>query len=267
MSSDLAAPIITLTTDFGTSDHYAGAMKGVLLSRCPNATLVDISHEIQAFSIYSGAYAIDQAAPFFPSGTVHLVVIDPGVGTARRAIVAQAAGQTFVAPDNGVLSLMLSRHAEYNLRYITNPALWLDSPSRTFHGRDIFAPVAASLAARPAAFEQVGPVCESAEVLPDLEPQPVSSGLWSGRVLSVDHFGNIITNFTPGRIRADKYEIQAGGHAITEFHRTFGEAAPGTCFAYLGSSGYLELGINRESAASFLKIRPGDSITLHEIPY
>jgi S-adenosyl-L-methionine hydrolase (adenosine-forming) len=266
MSFDLPRPIITLTTDFGASDHYVGTMKGVLLSRCPNATLVDISHKIPPFSLYSGAYMVDQAAPYFPPGTIHLVVVDPGVGTERKAIVAQTAGQTFVAPDNGVLSLVLARNAAYHVRYLTNASLYPNSPSATFHGRDIFAPVAASLAACSAAFEEVGPICESPIMLANLKPHLVSPGVWSGLVLSIDHFGNVITNFKPLRKLSHRYEVRTGHNTVTRFHQTFGEAAAGVCFAYAGSSGYLELGMNQESAANYLKIGPGDAITLREIP-
>src|SRR5581483_10205191 len=131
-----AAPIVTFTTDFGLADHYAGTMKGVLLSRCPEARLVDISHEIPPFSIHAGAYAIDQAAPYFPPRTVHVVVIDPGVGTARRAVLLEALGQYFIAPDNGVLSMIAARDKNWRAFEIANPALWASSPSSTFHGRD-----------------------------------------------------------------------------------------------------------------------------------
>src|ERR1700761_6608992 len=121
MSASRVPPIVTLTTDFGLADHYVGTMKGVILSRCPEAQLVDISHEIPPFSIYSAAYTIDQAAPNFPAGTVHLIVVDPGVGTARRGLCAEALGQVFVAPDNGVLSLIAARDANLRARELTNP--------------------------------------------------------------------------------------------------------------------------------------------------
>src|SRR5579884_915728 len=146
----LASPIIALLTDFGPKDHYVGTMKGVISTIAPEARLIDITHQIPPFSIHEGAYALAQSAPFFPAGTVHLVVVDPGVGTERRAILAEVNHQLFVAPDNGVLSLVLPGAGEHKIRELTNRALWRSSPSSTFHGRDIFSPVAAALAARKA---------------------------------------------------------------------------------------------------------------------
>src|SRR6476469_5428090 len=142
----MTRPIITLTTDFGLQDHYAGTMKGVILSRCPQAQIVDITHAVPPFSLYAGAYAVDQAAPFFPPGAIHVVVVDPGVGTDRKPLLVEFREQFFVAPDNGVLSLLLTRNGGGTVREITNRELWLPRPSNTFHGRDVFAPVAAALA-------------------------------------------------------------------------------------------------------------------------
>ena len=258
-------PVITLTTDFGTADHYVGTMKGVLLTRCPEAALVDISHELPPFSIYAAAYAIDQAAPYFPPGTVHLIVVDPGVGTARRPIVARACGQMFVAPDNGVLSMIRERDPGMVVREITNSKLWLDAPSSTFHGRDIFAPVAGALAAGKASPEDVGPVLESIELLNGISAEQVSEGEWFGRVLSVDRFGNVITNFRSAGLAAlpdSEFEVRAGSGSVTRFHATFGEAPENLCFAYFGSSGYVELGMNQKNAADVLRVVPGDAISL-----
>ena len=258
--------VITLTTDFGLSDHYVGTMKGVLLSRCPDASIVDISHEISPFSIYAGAYAVSQAAPYFPSGSVHLVVVDPGVGTARRGIVAEAIGQIFVAPDNGVLSLILNRDPQAQVVEITNAKLWLDSPSSTFHGRDIFAPVAAALASGTASLDDVGPPAGPVKILPDFLPIQVSQGVWSGKVLSIDHFGNVITNFEAAQFEGFRFQVTANGHPIAEFHKTFGQAPAKVCFMYFGSSGYVELGMNQMSAVEYLEIGPGDPLTLRQIP-
>ena len=266
MTPEPRRPVITLTTDFGTSDHYAGTLKGVLLSRCPDAVLVDISHEIPPFSIYAGAYALDQAARYFPPGTVHLVVVDPGVGTSRRAIAAEASGQTFVAPDNGVLSLILHRSPAARVHEITNPKLWFDRPSNTFHGRDIFAPVAAALAARTSTLDDVGPACDSFERLPDLLPRSVSDGVLAGRVFSVDRFGNVITNFATAQMLPGEFTIEAGSQNVCEIRRTFGEAVDDVCFAYCGSSGYVELGMNQKSAAEYLGIAPGDPVNLRRLP-
>ena len=255
------APIVTLTTDFGLSDHYVGTMKGVILSRCPKATIIDITHDLPAFSILAGAYAISQASSFFPPETVHVIVVDPGVGTERKAILAQAGDQFFVAPDNGLLTLILDRNKDAVVREITNRALWLPSPSETFHGRDLFSPVAAYLASRYVEAEDVGPVLDHPQRFRDLSPRQTRPGIWEGVVLSTDHFGNLITNFLPHMLGSN-FVVDVNRHKITKLHRTFGEATPGILFVYHGSSGYVEVGINQESAAKALGIAPGDRITL-----
>ncbi len=265
MKPNRAHPIITLTTDFGLADHYVGTVKGVILSRCPNAQIIDISHEIEAFSLYTGAYAIDQAAPFFPPGAIHVAVIDPGVGTARKPLLAEALGQYFVAPDNGVLSLILARDSHACIREITNRNLWLERPSATFHGRDVFAPVAAALAAGDARPSDVGPILDQIELLPGLEAQQIGPATWQGKVLSVDRFGNIITNFKADQFRSlatQPFSLQLGLAQLTQWRETFGKARPDEYFVYFGSSGYLEAGMNQGNAGRSLNTSPGKSITL-----
>ncbi len=265
MQEPRPAALITLTTDFGLADHYVGTMKGVILSRCPNARLVDISHEIEPFSLYSGAYTIDQAAPFYPAGTIHLVVVDPGVGTARRAVLVEAIGQCFVAPDNGVLSMIIARDDKYKAWEITNRKLWVHPRSSTFHGRDLFAPVAAALASGKAIPDEVGPLMESLELLKELEAQQVAPGTWRGKVLSVDRFGNVITNFRSAQfasIASRAFKLTLGDAEVRLWRETFGAAKPDECFLYFGSSGYVEAGINQGNAARFLRSAPGDSVTL-----
>ena len=265
MQSSLAPPLITLTTDFGLADHYVGTMKGVILNRCPQARLVDICHEITAFSIYSGAYTIDQAAPYFPAGTVHVIVIDPGVGTSRKPILMKALGQYFIAPDNGVLSLVAARGGARRVWEIKNPKFWLDSPSSTFHGRDIFAPTAAALASGAAHESEIGPAIEDMELLPDLESKQVKERVWQGKLLSVDRFGNAVTNFKIAEfadVRSREFTLMVNFHRITSFQETFGNGSRDECFVYAGSSGYLEIGMNQESAARFLNAKPGEGITL-----
>jgi S-adenosyl-L-methionine hydrolase (adenosine-forming) len=255
----MTRPIITLTSDFGLQDHYVGAMKGVILSRCPLAHLVDITHDIPPFSLYAGAYAIDQTAPFFPPGAIHVVVVDPGVGTDRKPLLVECQHQLYIAPDNGVLSLALARDNNSTAREITNRELWLPNPSSTFHGRDIFAPVAAALASGIARPEDIGPLLENIQRLPDLQPTEVEHGLWRGKVLSVDRFGNVITNFRPP---TGSFSLTIGQYAVTELRLSFGAAPPDLLFAYLGSSGYLEVAINQRSAAQSLQASAGDTITL-----
>ena len=158
--------------------------------------------------------------------------------------------------------MLLSRHSKVCIREIANRKLWLESPSSTFHGRDIFAPVAAALAGRSVSPEGVGPLCDSVQTLPGLYPEQSTPGVWSGRVLSTDRFGNVITNFAAAQFGDGRFEITAGSHQITESRATFGEAPGNLCFAYLGSSGYIELGINQQSAAKYLKIQAGDAVYL-----
>jgi S-adenosyl-L-methionine hydrolase (adenosine-forming) len=258
-------PLVTLTTDFGLIDHYVGTMKGVLLSRCPGVLIVDISHEIPHFSIYSGAYTIDQAALYFPPGTIHLIVVDPGVGTARKPLLVEALGQCFIAPDNGVLSMIVKRDAKAKAREIVNRKLWLSSPSSTFHGRDIFAPTAAALASGAVKPAEIGPKLTKIELLPDLEARQIKPGKWQGKLLSIDRFGNAITNFRAGefeKVASSRFSISIGKRRITQFRSTFGDAPDGLCFAYFGSSGYVEVGVREQSAAAALKVTPGDLVTL-----
>ncbi len=265
MKPSQPGPLVTLTTDFGLADHYVGTMKGVLFSRCPGVRITDISHGIPPFSIYSGAYTIDQAAPFYPAATIHVVVIDPGVGTARKPLLLEALGQLFIAPDNGVLSLIVARDKKSKAREITNRGLWLDRPSSTFHGRDIFAPAAAALASRQAKPEHVGPIVPKIELLSDLLPRQIRSGYWQGRLLSIDHFGNAITNFSAAEfptITSHRFSLRVGNHRISQFQKTFGAAPNGLCFAYIGSSGRIELAMKQASAAALLNARPGDPVTL-----
>ena len=255
-------PIITLTTDFGLADHYVGAMKGVILSRCPEAEIVDISHAGKTFSIWSGAYTIQQAAPYFPPGTVHVVVIDPGVGTARKAMAAEALDQVFIAPDNGVLSLVHSRAKGFTAREITDQRLMLPAASSTFHGRDIFAPAAATIASGEVPFAEAGPAIINPVMLSPLEPECEHPGLWNGRILSIDHFGNLITNFPSRDFASQAFRMTMGWVEISLRYSTFAEAPEGAIFCYAGSSGYLEIAMNQGSAATRLHAKPGDPIAL-----
>ncbi len=268
MSLSVAPPVVTLTTDFGNSDHYVGAMKGVILSRCSNALIVDITHDIPAFSILAGAYAISQAAPYFPRGTVHVIVVDPGVGTTRKPIFVEAAGQFFIAPDNGVLDLATSQADLTIVREVTNPDLFLPQTSATFHGRDIFAPTAGSIANGSIKPEDVGPVLANPIRLQGLQPQLLSRATWQGLVLSADRFGNIITNFLSREFSPDashQLDLVVNGHHVSAFYKTFGDATAGVVFWYHGSSGFIEIGLKQESAATALGVSLGDSVLLRLI--
>jgi S-adenosylmethionine hydrolase len=263
MARSKVRPVITLTTDFGLSDHYAGTMKCVIAGICSNAEIIDITHEIAPADLVSGAYTISQAAAFSPPGTIHVIVVDPGVGTARKAIAVRNSGQTFIAPDNGVLSLVVPK-SPVAARELTNPSLFLPEISNTFHGRDIFAPSAAHLASGDIAWESVGPELRDITTIPELEATRESATRWKGLVLSVDRFGNVITNFRQSLfpVETNRFTLLIKSHQIDHFYSTFGHAKGSEIFTYVGSSGYLETAINRGSAASVLGVKPGDSLTL-----
>ena len=210
----LAMAIITLTTDFGLSDHYVGVMKGVILGIAPAARIVDISHQSSAYEIGEGAFLIAQAYRYFPKKTVHVIVVDPGVGTARRPILAEAAGQYFVAPDNGVLG-MIFRQEKHKVRVVTNARYFLKPVSQTFHGRDIFAPVGAHLA-KGVAPARMGKLIQD-YLRPALgAPERTGKHFWTGSVLKVDHFGNVVTNFRLSDIPEGPFELVLGPHVVTK---------------------------------------------------
>jgi S-adenosylmethionine hydrolase len=248
--------IITLTTDFGLSDPFVGIMKGVILGIAPDARLVDVSHDIHSYDILEAAYLIDSAYRYFPEGTVHVVVVDPGVGSARRPIAAVSQRQVFIAPDNGVLSAVFQNE----VYHIINDGLFLKSVSRTFHGRDIFAPVAAHIA-RGTPVESVGPrILDFLQrPLPKPTRQDETGDKIVGTVVRIDKFGNIITNLRRDDIATD-FTIRVAGRAITRLCGNFSEAEAGEFFALEGSTGYIELALNQGSAADRLSIQRGAEI-------
>ncbi|MGA2741552.1 MAG: SAM-dependent chlorinase/fluorinase [Bryobacteraceae bacterium] len=259
----MAAPLITLTTDFGLSDHYVGAMKGVILGICPRARIVDISHGVGAFGIAEAAFTLSQAYPYFPRGTAHVVVVDPGVGTSRRPILAQAAGQYFVAPDNGVLSMMYARE-KHKVRAISNARYFLRPVSSTFHGRDVFSPVAAHLASgiAPARFGK--PITDYLRLDSD-KPARTGRRTWSGAVLKVDRFGNLVTNFLAEDFPdLDKraFAMAAGPQRIGVFAHNYAERGSGEPFLILGSAGYYEISVGQASAAKILGCAAGAPLEL-----
>ena len=259
----MTKPILTLTTDFGLSDHYVGTMKGVILKICPGARIVDISHEISPFEITEGAYLIAQAYRYFPKKTVHIVVVDPGVGTSRRPILMEAAGQYFIAPDNGVLSMIYSRETA-KIRLISNERYFLKPVSRTFHGRDIFSPVGAHVAAGVPP-SRVGKIIQD-YLRPAFEkPQRTGKHTWSGRILKIDHFGNMVTNFVAADfpdLERRNFVLTTGIHEISALARNYSESSPGELFAIVGSSGYLEISVNQGSAAKQMGCVAGAPVEL-----
>jgi len=256
-------PLITLTTDFGETDHFAGVMKGVILSLAPRATIVDITHGVTPFETAEAAFTIGEAARYFPKKTIHVVVVDPGVGSERRPILVEAEGQYFLAPDNGVLSLILAR-SRCKVRRLANRRFQLKEVSNTFHGRDIFAPAAAHLArgAKPAQF---GPLVNDPLRTPIGEPTRIGTRCWAGAVMKVDRFGNLITNYHVSRfpqVQTRPIVLNAGVHTVEKVVRCYAEAEPGTPVALVGSSGYLEIALNQGSAAKALGLGTGASLEL-----
>jgi S-adenosylmethionine hydrolase len=254
--------IATLLTDFGLADHYVGVMKGVILSVDPGITLVDLGHEVPPGEVEGGAFALLASYPYFPRGTVHVAVVDPGVGTARRPIVAVAGGQLFVAPDNGLLGYVLEREPGARVFHVTNERLFRQPVSTTFHGRDVFAPVGAALATGVPP-ESLGPEIADPVRLAPLRPTPEADGTLRGRVLQVDRFGNCVTSFTAHDLgeRADGgFCLHAGTAQIRELRRHFAGGRPGAPFAIWGSSGFLEIAVNGGSAAAVLGLGTGHEV-------
>lgn len=239
-------------------------MKGVVLTIAPKARIVDITHELTPFQIPEAAFVVSQAYRWFPKGTIHVVVVDPGVGTARRPILAQAGNYSFVAPDNGVLSMVYSREKHIKVRAVTAEKYFLKPVSHTFHGRDIFSPVAAHLAAGvPAA--RFGKLIDDYLRLDFDKPVRTGKRTWTGNILKVDRFGNLITNFHIDEFPAVEtrpFELQAGLLKIDRIALTFAQGKPGELFVVVGSAGYLEVAANQASAAKILGIAAGSMVEL-----
>ncbi|MGO8985987.1 MAG: S-adenosyl-l-methionine hydroxide adenosyltransferase family protein [Terriglobales bacterium] len=261
-------PIVTLTTDFGLNDHFVGAMKGVILAIAPDAQIVDINHAVQPFDILDGALTISQAYSYYPSGTVHMVVVDPGVGTTRRPVILAGERHRFVAPDNGVLSLIYAREERLSVRHVTAEHYFLQPRSNTFHGRDIFSPVAAHLAkgVEPDRFgEEITDYVRFAAP----RPKPVDERTLRGVVLKVDRFGNLVTNITPQdapHLFSDPpsaFRIAIGTRADAKrMCANYAEGSPGEVFGILGSMGFLEVATNRGSASQMLGAGKGSEVNV-----
>jgi S-adenosyl-L-methionine hydrolase (adenosine-forming) len=259
-------PIVTLTTDFGTNDHFVGAVKGVILDIAPEAAIVDISHAVQAYDVLDGALAISQTYSYFPTGTVHMVVVDPGVGTTRRPIIASSDGYHFVAPDNGVLSMVYAKEERIHVRHVTSDHYFRQPVSNTFHGRDVFAPVAAYLA-KMVDSHKFGEEIEDYVRFAAPRPKPVAENRLRAVVLKVDRFGNLITNVTPEdapALFAGKvgFKIVVGSKEITAIRTAYAEGTPGEVFAIVGSMGYLEIVANRAAAAQITGAGKGSEISV-----
>jgi S-adenosylmethionine hydrolase len=250
--------IITLLSDFGLRDHFVAAVKGVMLSLNPEVTLVDISHQIPPQDVFTGAFTLSQAYSYFPSGTIHLAIVDPGVGTDRKVLAATAEGHFFVAPDNGILTYIMEAHENFTAFEVTADHYFRKPVSATFHGRDILAPIAAWIS-RSIELHQLGPVMNSPVRLQVPALKRVKDALIQGAILAVDQFGNLITNLKPDDVPVP-FKILAGQKEITGFRKTYGEGTPGEIIVVPGSTGYLEIAVKGGSAAAALNLKAGAPI-------
>ncbi len=262
--------VITLLTDFGLQDEYVGVMKGVMLSINPTAALVDITHQIDNQDVVQAAFVIQGTYRFFPDGSVHLVVVDPGVGTERSVLAMEAGGHFFIAPDNGVLSLLIEKVQPVTLFRLTEEGFYRRPVSATFHGRDIMAPVAAHVS-KGVALGEIGLPVDPAEVvhLERLAARMTPDGRVEGRVIAVDGFGNLITSIDSatlaqafGQEPAHGVQIKIGQQSISGLSSTYANVDAGNLLALIGSRGYLEIAVNRGSAARRLKAKKGDVVLL-----
>ena len=266
--------IITLTTDFGISDTYVGIMKGVILGINPNAQIVDLTHAIPPQDIYEAAFSIYAARSYFPQGTIHVIVVDPGVGSDRQAIVSHIDTAFFVCPDNGVLSYLLHSVRDEAAQSIDsvaiqNSAYYLPEVSNTFHGRDIFAPVAAHLSLG-VPLDDIGPPVHTLVQLPIQVPE-LSGNTLTGQIVKIDRFGNAITNISEtaiarlestSTVEIPIYEISVGNARLNRLNRAYAEAGVGKPLAIIGSYGVLEIAINGGNAKEALGIKWGDPVVV-----
>jgi len=264
----MARPIMAFLTDFGTRDHYAGTMKGVALGICPDATLVDITHNIAPHDVLGGALELAAAVKYFPAGTIFLAVVDPGVGSARRGVAVDTGEYRFVAPDNGVLTLALRDHPARRMVELTDRRYARPTVSRTFEGRDRFAPAAAWLA-KGTDLAALGRPVKTIQAL-DV-PEPAQDGdVLRGRVMRIDRFGNLVTNIdrklVEKRAADGPLRISAGGHEIGRLVNTYAEAGADEVCALFGSTDHLEVAENGGSAAERLGLGRGADVQVVSTP-
>lgn len=254
----MKAPIITLTTDFGTRDGFVGQMKGVILSINPYCNIVDITHDITPFAVREAGLVMKGIARYFPHGAIHVTVVDPGVGSERKPIAVKTYAGIFVGPDNGVFSWILSSAASWEAREMKDETLFMPNPHPTFHGRDVFAPAAAYISAGRN-FESIGPVVEDPVVLHCPAPQETSNGIL-GEVIYIDRFGNCAANIESPMLTHSIREIQVGQSLISGLTRCFSDAPLGTPLALINSFDLLEIGINGSRASEELSVEVGDYV-------
>lgn len=249
---------IALLTDLGVKDHYVGVMKGTILSVHPDARIVDLSHDVESHDVTTAYFLLQNAYRYFPKGTIFVVVVDPGVGTERSIIGVETTDFTFLAPDNGVLGFLGREEKIRRIVRITNPKYFLQPVSNTFHGRDIFSPVAAHLAKGA----DLGKMGEKAEAFTRFQAPSVQVAKDSvvGEVVAIDRFGNLITNITKERLPEGDVSIEIGAAVVREISKTYGTRKARELLAYLGSSGALEIAINKGNAAKKLGVKVGDAV-------
>lgn len=255
--------IITLTTDFGLQDHYVSAMKGVMLGIARNVRFVDVSHQIPPQDIMAAAWVVRNSAVYFPPGTIHLVVVDPGVGTSRDPVALKIKNQVFVGPDNGIFSLIADEF-EYEAWKLTNREYWAQNPSNTFHGRDLFSPVAAHLA-NGVPLSKLGERITKLVTYRWAVPITDSDGV-QGWIIHIDRFGNLVSNIPEEMIRdtigRSRFRIYVGNTILNEIVTTFDSVPDGEPVAYIGSSGTLEIAINKGNAKEMLGVQKGAQISI-----
>ena len=261
----MSNPIITLTTDYGTNDHLVGTLKGVILKINPDVTIVDITHEVAPYDVLDVALAIAWAYCYFPARTIHVVIVDPGVGTERRPLLVSGETQYFVAPDNGVLSLVYEQETALLVRHATAEHYFLQPVSKTFHGRDIFAPVAGWLSK---GWQSASMGEEISDYKRFALPKPkAADGVTQGTVLRMDHFGNLITNFRPddmpdGALKSGTLKMQVNGKEVKRLVETFAQGEPGEPVALVGSSGFIEIAVNKGNAARVVGAGRGAAVVV-----
>ena len=261
------SPLIVLLTDFGFRDSYVGVMKGVIRTISRSAEIMDLSHNIMPQDVAEAAFVLSAAHRYFPPGAIFACVVDPGVGTDRAVLCMRSAGKVFLAPDNGLLSVIEEECGREDVRKVTEQKYFLEAPSATFHGREIFAPVAAHLA-EGLELQKLGPVQRYIRKLHLPKPVRAADGSLRGEVIYIDQFGNLITNIRGETLTrgpdapGERVQVQVTGCEVPGLAKAYAEKAPGALLALIGSSGYLEVAVNRGSAAALLSCQKGDAVRL-----
>lgn len=261
--SSRKTPIIALLTDFGTRDYFVAAIKGAIFSICRNAEIVDVTHDIEPQNIAAASFTLRACYRNFPEKTIFIAVVDPGVGSRRKAILVETKDYYFIAPDNGLLSFIFSETSDFKVLELTNEKFFAENVSRTFHGRDVFAPVAAHLA-NGVAPNLFGEETKDFLVLQETTPRCISENEIEAAVIHTDRFGNLITNLKPEDL-PEKFTLEIGGTKIDKLQTFFAEAAPGELFMIFGSAGFLEIVAFQDSAQKLLSSKTGNPVKIKKL--